>query len=114
MIAFITGNSELGADDITQLVSITRACLSATASLTNDCVQAIHQLGDKCSSLHKILLLKLAYSVEQIFSYATLAFDFEGPGESRESNLLLYRVLHLSIQCLRTVLTDSNIQVTKC
>ncbi|KAI3451757.1 hypothetical protein Pfo_008422 [Paulownia fortunei] len=105
------GKSELGADGITHLVSITRACLNATASLTNDCIHAIHQLENKRSNLRKMLLLKLAYSVEQFFSYATLAFAFEGPGESQESNPVLYRVLHLSIQCIQAVLTDSNIQI---
>ncbi|KAK4416508.1 protein SWEETIE [Sesamum alatum] len=103
--------SELGADGITHLVSITRACLNATFSLTNDCVQAIHQLENKRSSLHKMLLLKLAYSVEQFFSYATLAFVFEGPGENQENNPLLSRGLHLSIQCIESVLTDSDIQI---
>ncbi|KAL0332487.1 UNVERIFIED_CONTAM: protein SWEETIE [Sesamum calycinum] len=105
--------SELGADGITHLLSITRACLNATVSLTNDCVQAIHQLENKRSRLHKMLLLKLAYSVEQFFSYATLAFVFEGPGENQESNPLLSRGLHLSIQCIESVLTDSDIQVVK-
>ncbi|KAK4393625.1 protein SWEETIE [Sesamum angolense] len=105
------GKSEFGADDITHLLSITRACLNATVSLTNDCVQAIHQLENKRSRLHKMLLLKLAYSVEQFFSYATLAFVFEGPGENQESNPLLSRGLHLSIQCIESVLTDSDIQI---
>lgn len=112
MFSFVTGESDLGADGITHLVSITRACLNATASLANDCVQAIHHLENKRSNLRKVLLLKLAYSVEQFFSYATLAFVFEGPGESQERNPVLYRVLHLSIQCIRAVLTDSDIQVT--
>ncbi|KAL7101750.1 hypothetical protein ACP275_08G074200 [Erythranthe tilingii] len=105
------GNVGLRADGSTQLVSTTRACLNATTSLTNDCVQAIHQLSDKKSNLLKILLLKLAYSIEQLFSYATLAFAFEGPGESQESNPVLYKVLHLSIQCIQAVFTDSNPQI---
>ncbi|KAL3630335.1 hypothetical protein CASFOL_023319 [Castilleja foliolosa] len=105
------GNSELGSDGSTQLVSITRACLNATASLTNDCVQAIHQLENKRSESRKMLLLKLAYSVELYFSYASLAFALEGPGENRESNPVLYRLLHLSIQSIQSVLTDSNIQI---
>ncbi|KAK6150970.1 hypothetical protein DH2020_015902 [Rehmannia glutinosa] len=105
------GNSEIGAHGLTQLVSITRACLNATASLTNDCVQAIHQLENKRSNLRKMLLLKLACSVELFFSYAALAFALEGPGESRESNPVLYRTLHLSILCIQSVLTDSNIQI---
>ncbi|PIN01995.1 hypothetical protein CDL12_25491 [Handroanthus impetiginosus] len=105
------GKSELGADDITQLVSITRACLNAAASLTNESVQAIHQLENKKSNVRKMLLLKLACSVEQVFSYATLALAFEGPGESGESNPVLFRVLHLSIQCIQAVLTDSDVQI---
>ncbi|KAK6150978.1 hypothetical protein DH2020_015910 [Rehmannia glutinosa] len=109
-IEHVKRNSEIGADGLTLLVSITRACLNATASLTNDCVQAIHQLENKRSNLCKMLLLKLACSVELFFSYAALAFALEGPGESRESNPVLYRTLHLSIQCIQSVLTDSNIQ----
>ncbi|GFQ05127.1 heat repeat-containing protein 5b [Phtheirospermum japonicum] len=105
------GNLELGSDGLTQMVSTTRACLNATASLTNECVQAIHQLENKKSESRKMLLLKLAYSVELLFSYASLAFALEGPGENRESNPVLYRALHLSIQSIQSVLTDSNIQI---
>ncbi|KAG8384070.1 hypothetical protein BUALT_Bualt04G0079800 [Buddleja alternifolia] len=105
------GKSELGADDITHLASITRACLNATASLTNDCLQAIHQLEHKRSNLRKMLLLKLAYSIELLFSYAALAFTFEGPGEGPESNPVLSKLLHLSIHCIQAVLTDSDIQI---
>ncbi|KAL8476600.1 hypothetical protein ACS0TY_029047 [Phlomoides rotata] len=105
------GESELGADGISQLVSVTRACLNATVTLTNSCVQAIHQLEKKRSNLRKMLLLKLAYSVEQLFSYATLAYSSEAPRESQERKPVLYRVLHLSIQSIQTVLTDSDIQI---
>lgn len=105
------GESELEADGITHLVLITRACVDATASLTNNCIQEIHQLEEKRSNLRKVLLLKLAYSVEQLFTYAALVYTFEGPGESEETNPVFYRVLHLSIQCIQAVLTDPDIQV---
>lgn len=112
MVSFLTGESELEADGITHYVSITRACVDATVSLTNNCVQAIHQLEGKRSNLRKMLLLKLAYSVEQLFAYAALVYTSEGPGESQEMNPVFYRVLHHSIQCTRAVLTDPDIQVT--
>lgn len=112
MVSFLTGESELEADGITQLTLITRACLDATASLTNYCIQAIHQLEGKRSNLHKMLLLKLAYSVEQLFAYAALLYTFEGPGENQEMNPVFYRILHHSIQSTRAVLTDPDIQVT--
>lgn len=86
--------------------------MDATASLTNNCVQEIHQLEEKRSNLRKVLLLKIAYSVEQLFTYAALVYTFEGPGESEETNPVFYRVLHLSIQCIQAVLTDPDIQVT--
>ncbi|KAL6520097.1 hypothetical protein OROHE_017240 [Orobanche hederae] len=107
----IVGNSELGPDGLTQLVSITRACLNATVSLTNECIHAIHELENKRSEARKMLLLKLAFSVELFFSYAPLAFALDGPGENRERNPVLYRELHFSIQSIQAVLTDSNIQI---
>lgn len=112
MVSFLAGESELEADGITQLSLITRACVDATASLTNDCIQAIHQLEGKRSNLRKMLLLKLAYSVEQIFEYAALLYTFEGPGENQEMNPVFYRILHRSIQSTRAMLTDPDIQVT--
>ncbi|XP_047954484.1 protein SWEETIE [Salvia hispanica] len=105
------GLSELEADGVTHFVSITRASVEATVSLTNDCVQAIHQLEEKRSNLRKLLLLKLAYSVEQLFTYAALVCTFEGPGERQEMNPVFYRVLHRSIECTRAVLTDPDIQI---
>ncbi|XP_042026090.1 protein SWEETIE-like [Salvia splendens] len=105
------GQSELEADGVTHFVSITRASVDATVSLTNDCVQAIHQLEEKRSNLRKMLLLKLSYSVEQLFTYATLVYTFEGPRERQEMNPVFYRVLHHSIECARAVLTDPDIQI---
>lgn len=112
VVSFLAGESKLEADGITQLVLINKACVDATASLTNSCVQEIHQLEEKRSNLRKVLLLKLVFSVEQLFTYAALAYTFECPGESQETNPVFYRVLHLSIQCIRAVLTDTDIQVT--
>ncbi|KAL6551851.1 hypothetical protein OROGR_008005 [Orobanche gracilis] len=106
----IVGNSELGPDGLTQLVSITRACLNATVSLTNECIHAIHQLENKRPEARKMLLLKLAFSVELFFSHASLAFALHGPGENRERNPVLYRELHFSIQSIQALLTDSSIQ----
>ncbi|XP_073057988.1 protein SWEETIE isoform X1 [Primulina eburnea] len=103
--------SELVADGITHLASIIRACLCATAKFTNDCIDAIHQLQNKSFHLRKILYLKLAFSVEQVFSLASLAFVFEGSGDSLESNPVLFRMLHHSIQCIQAMLGDSDIQI---
>ncbi|XP_073155187.1 protein SWEETIE isoform X2 [Henckelia pumila] len=103
--------SELVADGITHLASITRACLSATARFTKDCIDAIHQLDNKSSHLRKVLYLKLAFSVELVFSLASLAFVCEGPGDSQESSPVLYKMLHHSIQCIQAMLADSDIQI---
>ncbi|KAL1536904.1 protein SWEETIE-like [Salvia divinorum] len=105
------GQSELEADGVTHFVSITRASVDATVSLTNDCVQALHQLEEKSFNLRKVLLLKLAYSMEQLFTYTALVYTFECPGERQEMNPVFYRVLHHSIECTRAVLTDPDIQI---
>lgn len=112
MVSFLTGESELEADSITHFVSITRACVDATVSLTNNCIQAIHQLEEKRSNMHKMLLLKLAYSVEQLLTYAAVLYTSADSGENQEINPVFYRFLHHSIQCTRAVLTDPDIQVT--
>lgn len=108
---FNTGKSDLGDDDIRQLASINSACLDAACSLTRDCVKAIHCLENKMSNERKLLLLKLAFSIEQIFSYANLAFVFESPGRKEESNPVLLKLLQCSIYQVQAVLTNSNVQV---
>ncbi|KZV35643.1 HEAT repeat-containing protein 5B [Dorcoceras hygrometricum] len=102
---------ELVADGITLLASITRACLSATARFTKDCINAFHQLENKNSRLRKIMYLKLAFSVEQVFSLASLAFVLKGPGDGHESDPILFRMLHHSIQCIQALLADPDIQI---
>ncbi|XP_051126760.1 protein SWEETIE isoform X2 [Andrographis paniculata] len=105
------GNSEFVADGTAQLVSVTRSSLHATATLTSDCVREIHLLENKRTDMHKMLLLKLACSVEQLFSYTALAFDFTMPYECKEHNPILSRLLHLGIQSIRNILSDSNMQI---
>ncbi|KAK9272907.1 hypothetical protein L1049_003286 [Liquidambar formosana] len=63
----VDDKSKLDDNGILHLRTILGACLNAIASLTKDCIEGIHLLENKKSDLHKLLQMKLAFSLEQTF-----------------------------------------------
>ncbi|KAL3525448.1 hypothetical protein ACH5RR_013820, partial [Cinchona calisaya] len=115
IISFMKGHtvdkSELDSDGVCQLRIINHACLNASASLITDCIERIHQMEDQRSNQRKLLHMKLAFSLENIVSFAKLAFELEYPGEGKESDPMFSTDLHHSNQCIQAVLSDYSIQV---
>lgn len=82
------------------------------ADLTKDCIKGIHLLENKRSDLRKLLQLKLSFSIEQVMSFAKLAFEIQCPGETEISNPIGPTVLSYCTRYVQTVLNDSNPQVS--
>ena len=78
--------------------------------MTRDCVKAIHLVEKKRSNLCKMLQMKLAFSLEEIYLFSTHAHEIECLGENEGSNSHFTLLKH-STECFQTVLTDFDIQV---
>ncbi|KAK4346804.1 hypothetical protein RND71_033143 [Anisodus tanguticus] len=111
MKTYVTDISELGNATIGYLMTITRTCLTASVILAENCTKGIHQLENKRSNLHKLLLLKLALSLEQTTSFAKLAFEIQLLEENQGCKPIFYAMICNATRCFRSALTDSDIQV---
>ncbi|KAL5739454.1 hypothetical protein ACOSQ2_028634 [Xanthoceras sorbifolium] len=101
----------LGDDGTIYLRTIFGTCLNAIADLTKDFIMGLHQLENNRANVSKLIQLKLAFSVEQNFSLAKLAFEIEFPGDHKESNPIGFAVFKFCTENIHSVLTDSNVQV---
>ncbi|CBI33667.3 unnamed protein product, partial [Vitis vinifera] len=106
----VDDKSKLGDDFVLHLKTILQACLKEVAKLTRDCVEAIHLVEKKRSNLHKMLQMKLAFSLEQIYLFAKQAHEIECLRENEDSNPYFTLLKHC-MECFQAVLTDFNIQV---
>ncbi|CDP02785.1 unnamed protein product [Coffea canephora] len=114
IISIVKGHvdkSELDSDGVCQLRTINHACLNASVSLINECVDSIHQMEDKRSNQRKLLQMRLAFSLEHVVSFAKVAFELESFGEGKENDPSLSTDLCHCNQCIQAVLSDYNIQV---
>ncbi|VFQ70327.1 unnamed protein product [Cuscuta campestris] len=107
----VNGAPHLGDDDVQFFTATFRACISASASSLEDCIESIHQFQDKKSNRLKLLFMKLAMYLEQCVSLAKTAFEVECHREKQEFKVVLYATLCHSTKCFQTVLSDSEIQV---
>lgn len=87
--------------------------MTASVILAENCTNGIHQLENKGSNLHKLLLLKLALSLEQISSFAKLAFEIQLLEENQGCKPVFYAMICKATRCFRSALTDSDIQVSR-
>ncbi|CAN4083221.1 unnamed protein product [Withania somnifera] len=111
MKTYVIDISELGNDSVGYLMTITRTCLTASVTLAENCTEGIHQLENKRSNLHKLLLLKLVLSLEQTTSFAKLAFDIQHLEENQGCKPVFYAMICNATRCFRSALTDSDVQV---
>ncbi|KAM3285916.1 protein SWEETIE isoform X1 [Capsicum chacoense] len=111
MKTYVTDISELGNDDLGYLMTITRTGLTASVVLAENCTKGIHQLENKRSNLHKLLLLKLSLSLEQTTSFAKLAFEIQLLEENQGCKPVFYAMICNATRCFRSALTDTDIQV---
>ncbi|XP_044468488.1 protein SWEETIE isoform X3 [Mangifera indica] len=98
-------------DEINHLRTIFGTCLNVIADLMKDCIKGIRQLENNRSDFWKLLQLKLAFSLEQIVSFAKLAYEIEFPEDEKDSNPIGFAVFKFCAECVKTVLRDSNTKV---
>ncbi|XVF71655.1 hypothetical protein PTKIN_Ptkin12aG0057000 [Pterospermum kingtungense] len=101
----------LGDDAILHLRNILCTSLNEIAGLTKDCIEGIHLLHDKRSDLRKQLLLKLAFSIEQIVMLPKIVHEIQCLKGNRDSDPVYFSIFKFCTDCLQTILTDSNLQV---
>lgn len=80
--------------------------------LTKDCISGIHLVDNKRSGLRKLLQLKLVFCLEQLFSLAKLAYEFDCPGDETNTNSICIAMLKSCQIIIAAVVKDSNVQVS--
>ncbi|XP_058187917.1 protein SWEETIE-like isoform X1 [Rhododendron vialii] len=107
----VDDESKLDADVICYLTTIFGACLDVISSLTQGCIDSIHEVERKRSGSGKLLQMKLAFAVEQMYSLAKLAYEVECLGNNQENGPILFTVIQHCTRCIHVVLIDTNTQV---
>jgi hypothetical protein len=100
--------SKLDNDDICYLRKIIGASLDLVTNLGKDCIKNMHILDDKRLSSTKLLQTKLAISLEQLFSFTKLSYEFESMHNNQEH---LYTIFTHCTSFIQTLLADPIIQV---
>lgn len=111
MYYFFADRSKLGEDGIFLVRTIIKACIDLFINSAKDCIKSIRLVENKKSNSCKLLQMKLAFSLEQMASFAKLAYEIESFGDNKESKPMLFTVLSNCTQCIQASLTDKNIQV---
>ncbi|XP_022772079.1 protein SWEETIE isoform X3 [Durio zibethinus] len=101
----------LGDDAIVHLRNILCTSLNEIAGLTKDCIAGIHLLQNKRSDLRKLLLLKLAFSIEQIIMLPKIMHEIQCLEGNKDSDPIYFSVFKFCTNCMQSILTDSNLQV---
>lgn len=108
---FIDDKSGVGEDGILHMRKVLRTCLNVITDLTKDCIKCIHLQENKSSDLHILQQMKLAFSLEQIISFAKLGYEMDYLEENTDGDLVYYTMFKYGTKCVQTVLSDSNRQV---
>ncbi|KAL1208787.1 Protein SWEETIE [Cardamine amara subsp. amara] len=106
-----TDATNFTADSNVHLKAVFGACLHTVGDLTKDCINGIHLVDNKRSGLRKLLQLKLVFCLEQLFSLAKLAYEFDCPGDETDTNSIRIAMLKSCHISIAAVVKDSNVQV---
>ncbi|GAB4832302.1 hypothetical protein Ancab_006313 [Ancistrocladus abbreviatus] len=107
---FIDDKSDLE-DTIIQLQMIIGACQNAIANLMKDCIEAIHLLENRPSSMRRIVHRKLAFCLEQTLLLSSLVYKIELLQGDKCINSINMSIFTECTKCVEIVLIDSSIQV---
>ncbi|KAK6913494.1 Laa1/Sip1/HEATR5-like, HEAT repeat region [Dillenia turbinata] len=97
-------------DDILHWKTILVASLSAVARLTKEFIDGLHLLDNKRSNSRKLLLIKLTFSLEQLYSFAWLTHETVCLEENKCDPMFASTFKDCS-KCFHEVLSDSDMQV---
>ncbi|KAK9116093.1 hypothetical protein Sjap_015040 [Stephania japonica] len=92
------------------LMIVFGAWQNAITTLTDDCINSLHLLQNKMMDASKLLKLKLAFFLEQTYFLAKLVYETQSCLEN-DNTLFLCTFYGCCIQCMKTAINDSNIQV---
>ncbi|KAK9106905.1 hypothetical protein Syun_022916 [Stephania yunnanensis] len=92
------------------LIIVFGAWQNSITSLTDDCINSLHLLQNKMVEASQLLKLKLAFFLEQTYFLAKLVYETQSCLEN-DNALFLCTLYGCCIQCLKTSINDSNIQV---
>ncbi|XP_010511629.1 PREDICTED: HEAT repeat-containing protein 5B-like isoform X1 [Camelina sativa] len=106
-----TDGTNFAADSSVHIRAIFGACLHMVGDLTKDCINGIHLVDNKRSGLRKLLQLKLVFCLEQLFSLAKLAYEFDCPVDETNTNSICIAMLKSCQTSIAAVMKDSNVQV---
>lgn len=109
--SFFADALTLGDDGIIHLRTIFGSCLNVIADVMKNCIEGLHLLENKRSDLGRLLQLKLAFTVEQNVSLAKLANETGCSWDNKDCIPIGFAVFKCCAESIRTVLTDSNLQV---
>ncbi|WZZ06311.1 hypothetical protein YC2023_092232 [Brassica napus] len=101
----------VAADSSVHLGTMFGACVHMVGDLTKDCIDGIHLVDTKRSGLRKLLQLKLAFCLEQLFSLAKFAYELHCPEDETETNSICIAVLKSCHISIAAVVKDSSVQV---
>ncbi|KAF8050066.1 hypothetical protein N665_2051s0001 [Sinapis alba] len=101
----------VAADSSVHLGAMFGACVHMVGDLTKDCIDGIHLVDTKRSGLRKLLQLKLAFCLEQLFSLAKFADELHCPEDETETNSICIAVLKSCHISIAAVVKDSSMQV---
>lgn len=110
---FIADGTNFAADSGFHLRAIFGACLHMVGDLTRDCINGIQLVDSKRSGLRKLLQLKLVFCLEQLFSLAKLAYEFDCPVDETNTNSICIVMLKSCQISIAAVVKDSNVQVSE-
>ena len=99
-------------DSVLPIKETVGTCLTVASAVTKDCIEGFHLQDVQNFNHHKLLQMKLAFSLEQIISITKQALEIERIGDSKESNCIFFSTVRSCIRCIQTVLTDTNMQVS--
>lgn len=75
------------------------------------CIKSIHHLGNKKGNSCKVLLMKLAFYLDEAVSLARLAHEGHQHWENEDNYKFFCAIFMHCIKCFQMTLSDSNIQV---
>lgn len=98
-----------GLDVVHDLQSIIGACQNFTSDFAKDCIEVIHLLENRKSNMRRLLYAKLVFCLEQMLSFADMAYKMELCPEKKSSRNVATSIS--CVRCMQLVIMDANVQV---
>ncbi|KAJ8637016.1 hypothetical protein MRB53_011283 [Persea americana] len=108
---YFRDKASLHKDDMAHLEIILGAWQNETVLLSQYCIKSIHDLENKKGDSWKVLLIKLAFYLDETVSLARLAHEAQLCGQNKDDYKFFCTIFMHCIKCFQMTLSDSNKQV---